>query len=318
MRNCTLTPSNVLGASPAWQPPAVELTKVHFIALAPVSWGDGFMRDVSILSLETRCGKIGLGCAYTSAHKLQAAWTQFEPQIQWQALNPNQTKAWVNTAATLPENQGFDGHGADTIPALSAINIALWDLLGQCLAQPISTLIGPAHWQTLPAYASLTLPYDLGGPGETFKQILLDALAQGFKAIKLFLPKFGYRTTHKTATEWATLEENYLVTAREILGKDFTLMLDTFGSAQDWPDNVTWATHISRILASQNYLWFEEPLSPKNTRGYASLRNAHGPKISGGEFLTDPAAFAHWATDKMVDILQPDCTISGGHRCSGN
>lgn len=295
-----------------WQKPAVEIKQVKFIALAPVSWGDGFMRDVSILALQTACGKIGLGSAYTSANKLQTVWAQYKDHIHWHALNPAQTEDWVKTAAKLPENKGFDGTGPDTIPGLSAINIALWDLLGQCLAQPLSNLIGTAYWKSLPAYASLELDYDLTGPDKKLEQNLTQAMDRGFNAIKLYLPRFGYHTADKPAAAWQALEESYLRTARQIVGPDITLMLDTFGSAVDWPNDTSWAEHIRNVLAEEKYLWFEEPLSPENTEGHLALKSTSGPKISGGEFFTDPDNFKYWAEHQVVDILQPDCTISGG------
>lgn len=323
-----------------WTPPSIALSQVQFIGLAPVSWGDGFLRDVSLLVLHTTCGKIGMGSAYTSTEKLRAAWHDYKPLINWAALNPAQTQPWVETAARLPENQGFDGKGPDVIPALSAINIALWDLLGHCLNQPIAQLIGGQQWPSLPAYASLEVDYELEGPTDNLTTQLTQAMAKGFRAIKLYLPRFGYRDERLSPAQWLALEEAYLTQARAIVGDNTQLMLDTFGSALDWPDDAQWAEQIFTCLARNNYVWFEEPLSPTNTLGHKRLRavaesniastynsntknsdvarpkadteQGNTLKLSGGEFFTDPAQFDHWINENLVDILQPDCTIAGG------
>jgi L-alanine-DL-glutamate epimerase-like enolase superfamily enzyme len=89
-------------------------------------------------------------------------------------------------------------------------------------------------------------------------------------------------------------------------------MLDTFGSAGDWPNDEAWAQRICKILVDQQYLWFEEPLSPNNIRGHQDLSASEDIRISGGEFFTEPSRFTQWAKTGVVDILQPDCTIAGG------
>jgi L-alanine-DL-glutamate epimerase-like enolase superfamily enzyme len=144
----------------------------------------------------------------------------FSPLINWYTLNPEQTVAWVSEAAQLPENRGFDGEGPDIIPGLSAINIALWDLLGHCLHQPLCRLINKNNQcrSSLPAYASLELEYTLSGPSDKLKEHLTKTCEKGFTAIKLYLPRFGYRTEKLTTQQWDELEASYLIQAREIVG----------------------------------------------------------------------------------------------------
>jgi len=309
---------NVLEQTPrpfnAFPQKAVALERAYCIALAPVSWGDGFMRDVSILALKTSCGKLALGSAYTHANKLKAAWDHYAPLIDFSHINPNQTLEWVRAVNQANANHGFiqDEKGEDVVPALSAINIALWDLLGQCLNQPLCQLIGGHNHANLKAYASLEIDYDTNGPQRDFELKLYQMLEQGFRAIKLYLPRFGYQTSELSSAQWQHLEAQYISQARAIVGPNIDLMLDTFGSAHDWPDDLAWAERLKSLLTEYNYVWFEEPLSPNNRDGFKQLKQQKGCKITGGEFFTRMKDFNNWCEHQLVDIIQPDCTIAGG------
>ena len=189
----------------------------------------------------------------------------------------------------------FGGKGA-VIGAISAIDIALWDILGQSAGMPVWRLLGGAFRDRVQVYA--TGFYRISGHGEA-KRLAEEAVqraSEGFDAMKI---KLGFGIED----DLAVMKE----IRRAIDGKNITLMIDTnhgYGYAD--------ALRLGRALADYNLRWYEEPVAPDDLDGYRALRAALGIPIAGGENEYTGYGFKALAQAQAIDIAQPDIAAAGG------
>jgi D-galactarolactone cycloisomerase len=181
------------------------------------------------------------------------------------------------------------------IEALSAVDIALWDLKGRCLGLPVHRLMGGPLRSRVEAYA--TGFYRKRG-GDAAAYLIDEAhqrAAEGFGAIKL---KLGFGVG----------EDVRLCRAiRKAVGEKITIMVDA-NHAYD----ATAAIGVGRQIEELDIAWFEEPVPPEDLQGYRELKSALRIPIAGGE-----AEFTRWGfrpliVERAVDILQPDVCAAGG------
>lgn len=191
------------------------------------------------------------------------------------------------------------GRGGAMTHAISAINLALWDLTGKALEQPLHKLLGGAHRRAVPAYASI-----LFHPVETLGARVEQARAAGFRFLKIGWEPF----LHGSLADDAAL----IKTARAAAGDGMTLLIDAGGSQPFWKVRLKDALERARMLADYGVYWFEEPLCPDDLDGYARLADLSPVKIAHGEVLTRRQAFVPYFTRRAMDIVQPDVAKVGG------
>jgi L-alanine-DL-glutamate epimerase-like enolase superfamily enzyme len=181
-----------------------------------------------------------------------------------------------------------------TIAAISAVDIALWDILGKSLGQPVWRLLGGRKLERMPAYAS-------GGwaPAETIGEQLQSYIAiGGFKAVKMRVGAMD-GPPHVSAAR--------VRAARTALGPDVDLMVDAHGTY-----TVADARRFMNMVADCNLAWFEEPVIADDKAGMAELRAAGIVPISTGESEATRYAFRDLAVLWAADIFQPDPAFCGG------
>jgi D-galactarolactone cycloisomerase len=185
------------------------------------------------------------------------------------------------------------GRRGITVSAISGIDIALWDLLGQSLGQPVWQLLGGRFRDRIPAYASGGWA-PVGGVGKELRRYV----ERGHRAVKM---RVGLqdRSVEDSA---ARVRE-----ARESLGPDVGLMVDAHGT---W--SVREAQRFARKVAECDLAWLEEPVSPDNPMGQAEVRAATDIPIASGESEQTRFAFRDLIEARAVDMLQPDVAIAGG------
>jgi L-alanine-DL-glutamate epimerase-like enolase superfamily enzyme len=191
------------------------------------------------------------------------------------------------------------GRGGSLTHAISGVDIALWDLLGQATGQPVGRLLGGRYRERVRPYASLLMDE----PGRLAEHLLL-IKAQGFRAFKMGWGPFG-RVSH-------ALDEAIVRAAREAVGPECALMVDAGGSDAFWRNGYKWALRAAEMLASYDVAWFEEPLRPDALDDYVLLRRSAPLPIAGGEVLTRRQAFQPFLAAGAFDIVQPDVTKVGG------
>lgn len=273
--------------------------RVHRLVGATVDggWPEGHRPDDdlhALVEVVSDAGLSGWGSVFTSHALTQAAVDFLRPQWRGEsALEPERVSEKLRQASF------WQGRGGTVEHAISGIDIALWDLLGQACQQPVGRLLGGSYRQRIKPYASL-----LFDEPERLRESLLATIARGFRAIKLGWRPFGRRSS--------AFDEVLVRTARETVGGTVELFVDAGGSEEFWPHGFKWALRTAQMLADYEVGWFEEPLAPDDLEGYIELRRAAPLPIAGGEVLTRRQAFAPWIERRALDIVQPDSTKCGG------
>lgn len=193
----------------------------------------------------------------------------------------------------------WHGRGGAMTHAISAVNIALWDLSGKALGQPVSVLLGGSHRTRIPVYGSI-----LFHPVESLSERIEEMLGRNFRAIKLGWDPFGQQPLAE--------DEKLVRTARSAAGDTTDILIDAGGSNPHWPLRFKDALERARMLADYGVYWFEEPLPPDDIEGYARLTELSPVKIAHGEVLTRRQSFLPYFQRRAMDIVQPDSTKVGG------
>ncbi len=260
-------------------------------------WGAELRPDDDVhtlVAVVTDAGLVGYGSAFTNSGLVKAALKVLEPLYTGaSALEPERV------SETLHQNTFWMGRGGSITHAISAIDIALWDILGQATGQSVGRLLGGCYRSRVKPYASLLMKEP-----DALADDLAPLLEQGFRAFKIGWGPFG--------RVGFDLDERIVARARETIGTDSELMVDAGGSDAFWPNGYKWALRTAEMLFEHDVEWFEEPLSPDSLDDYVQLRRHAKVKIAGGEVLTRRQAFLPWLQARAFDIVQPDVTKVGG------
>ena len=254
----------------------------------------GVEQTRTLVEVTTDAGLTSLGSVYTSAPLVAAALELLRPLYEGaSAIDP------AATSEKLHQNTFWQGRGGSVTHAISGIDMALWDLLGQATGQPIHRLLGGKLRDRIKPYASMLMEAP-----DRMADKLLAAHARGFRAFKMGWGPFG---RHNASTDEAIVRAS-----RDAIGADCELMVDAGGSDALWPHGYKWALNTSRMLKDYDVAWFEEPLRPDDIDGYVELTRQSPVPIAAGEVLTRRQSFLPWIERRAVDYLQPDVTKVGG------
>lgn len=181
-----------------------------------------------------------------------------------------------------------------SVAAISAVDIALWDILGKSLNVPVWQLLGGRKADRLPAYAS-------GGwesAGMIGEQLNSYIASGGFRAVKM---RVG-------AMDGAPLVSALRVrAARQALGPAIELMVDAHGTY-----TVAEAKRFLQLVGDCDLAWFEEPVIADDKPGMAEVRASGNVPIATGESEATRFAFRDLAMLRSADIFQPDPAFCGG------
>ncbi|MBD03649.1 MAG: hypothetical protein CME24_04805 [Gemmatimonadetes bacterium] len=187
-------------------------------------------------------------------------------------------------------------HGWGNIAAISAVDIALWDLRGKALELPIYQLLGGASRHRIPAYASGLFRRERADNTAALVDEAQGYADAGFGAIKMKVGQgIGYDTTNVGAI-------------RQAIGKDILFAVDA-----NCGYDVGTAIAVGRRLAEHDLYWFEEPVGANDVAGNIEVRQALSSlPIAGGEQLQGLTAFRDMISQRAFDIVQPNLSIAGG------
>lgn len=181
------------------------------------------------------------------------------------------------------------GTGGLTSYAISAVDVALWDLKGKLLDRPVYELLGGPQKEKIFCYAT-------GFDTEWY-------LEMGFKATKLFAP-------YGPQDGLAGLNKNVELVARtrELVGDDVELMLDCWMT----PDE-EYAVRLAELCRPYRLKWIEEYVAPDQFEAYQAVRSRiPWQTLATGEHWYLPTTFSMAANHRWVDIFQPDILWGGG------
>jgi len=183
----------------------------------------------------------------------------------------------------------FYGRRGAVIEVISGIDLALWDLIGKALGQPVYNLIGGKTKDRIPVYVT-------GNLTERHLQ-------EGFRDVKLALPH-GPGDGNKGLQKNVELVEK----TRKLIGPNGDIMLDCY-MALDVPYTIA----LAKAVSEYKVLWIEEPVPPDQIDSYRRIKDAVPDiLITGGEHEYTRYGFRELIEKKAVDILQPDIYRAGG------
>lgn len=258
-------------------------------------WGD----DAVIVKVYTDNGLVGVGESDSSPTAIKAmieAPESHESSCGLKKLivgeNPLEIqKLWDKMYAC----SNYIGRRGLGIHAMSAVDIALWDIASQYYQVPIYVLLGGKYRDKIPAYGTF-IPADT--PEEN-REIVRSLKAQGFKSLKFGGGILG---------DDPDMDETLIAAIRDEAGEDFTLQIDL---ACKWRTYGASAPMFKR-LEKYHLNWIEEPVMPDDYNAYSRLGALGITKVAGGEGLTTRHEFDSFIRLAQPDIVQPDITRCGG------
>lgn len=195
----------------------------------------------------------------------------------------------------------YYGRRGVAIQAISAIDIALWDICGKFYGQPVHILLGGKWREKVRAYAStLFRP-----TAEAMKEAARGYVEQGFTAVKFGWGVFGKGVLREDRRRDVKLVE----AARLALGEERDLLVDTGWFVERTPKE---AIQVVRAIEEFEPFLVEELLHPEDYDGYRQVANAVETRIACGEQESTEWGFAQLIERGGVDVVQPDLTRCGG------
>ena len=182
--------------------------------------------------------------------------------------------------------------------AISAVDIALWDILGKSAKQPVYRLLGGRTKPRIPVYASRLYSVELSELAAEAKRYK----AEGYKAMKL---RFGWGPSDGAAGMQRNL--NLVRTVRETVGDGIDVMADAY---MGW--TLDYAKRMLPLLSPFHLRWLEEPVIPDDVHGYAELKSYGCIPIAGGEHEFTAYGFRDLLEARALDYIQFDTNRVGG------
>lgn len=227
-------------------------------------------------------GEVGIGWSYGSEGAVAVATSTLRDVVV--GSDACAVRAANRAMVDRVRNLGAGGVAAQ---AIAAVDIAMWDLKGHLLDQPVAVLLDSAH-RAVPVYGSggfvtddrVRLQQQLGGWAR-----------DGLRAVKMKVGTPGNR--------------DRLMWAREAIGPDVALMIDANGAFQ--PKT---ALAFASAAAEHGVVWFEEPVSSDDLHGLRLVREQGPPgmEIAAGEYGWRPVQLRRMLEAGAVDVLQIDAT----------
>lgn len=264
----------------------------------PFAFSQGWVgrRSATLVEVATDSGLTGWGEAFAQGlEPPQIAAAVIEHALRPLVLGANPLDIEVLWHRMYHQTRDY-GRKGSVIAAISAVDIALWDLAGKHYGEPVHRLLGGAFRDRVQPYA--TGFYRLRGQGEA-PRLADEALAHFEAGFRLMKVKLGYGVDDDIAVIRAV--------ARAIEGRGVTLMVDTnhaYGRAE--------ALRLGYVLDELDLRWYEEPVAPEDIDGYCELRARLRTPIAGGENEHTLHGFRELLGRHAVDIAQPDVGSCGG------
>ncbi|WP_292123107.1 galactonate dehydratase [Mesorhizobium sp.] len=215
----------------------------------------------------------------------------------------------IEQAVRILKKHSFWRLGVIGMSAVSGIELALWDIFGKWLDQPVWRLLGGKVRDRVKVYTHLGLG-DMRAVYETLDaeplvQRASEVVARGYRALKaVFIPYSHYHAPLVEVDKVGRLME----ALRKAVGPEVEIMVDFHGR----PASASTALAYIDVLAPYRPMFIEEPLPPGETGALAQLAAKSRVPIATGERLVDRPEFDDLFRARAVDIVQPDICHCGG------
>ena len=269
-------------------------------------------RNTLLVQVHTDAGITGLGEAAAYGGMLESTEAIILNDLRQTVLgqDPFKVEKIWQMMATRAHQRGRRGM---LMMAISGIDIALWDIIGQATQTPLYRLLG-GYRDTLDAYASAGF-YALGKDVNALAEEAAGYVARGFRYLKIKVgrnPEVLLNPLHNMQAEayaTASLEEDVerVRAVRAAIGPQVKLAIDANNA---WTPSV--ALRFMREVERFAIQWLEEPVATDDIDGSALVAHQLDTPVSGYETETGLPGFRELITRHAVDIVQPDVIWTGG------
>jgi len=174
---------------------------------------------------------------------------------------------------------------------IGAVDVALWDLAGKAIGQPIHRLLG-TYRESIPAYASSAV---LASP-EAYAEEAVRHRDAGWAAYKIHPP-----------TRWRE-DIKVCQAVRKAVGDDYTIMLDS-----TWSYDFPAAVRVGLAAQELGFHWYEDPLADQDIYNYVKLKQKLSIPILATEYpIAGYESYAPWIMLQATDFLRGDVAVKGG------
>jgi len=268
----------------------------------------GQFPDLIFVQVHTETGLIGLGETWYGASTVESAiHDHFGPLLI--GRDPAEIERHWQTMFRLSDHAGY---GGAELRAISALDVALWDIKGQVLQLPIFEILGGGTrhrikvYNTLGVFCDITEGYDVWKDPVEVAQSLLD---EGITGMKMSPTDFIARETDgqilfKDDLDWVLRP---LREIRDKLGMAIEVANDAHAK---W--NLPTALRIVREMEPLRPMWHEELISPLNEEAHVRLQDATSTPIAAAERLMTRYQHRRFIESPAARITMPDLTWTGG------
>ena len=247
-------------------------------------------RKICIVKIICDNGIVGWGEAYGPATVVKESVNYIKQNII--GMNPLDSDVIWSTLFRRVHDYGRSGV---FVSAISAIDIALWDIKGKYHKLPVSTLLGGSYREKIRPYATGLYFSDSKTLTDDLCNEAMEYVNEGFKSIKM---KVGLNIKS---------DVNNVKAVRNTIGPDIELMIDS-NHAYSYDE----ALKLSKKLEDQDIKWFEEPLSPEFYDQYSDFKSKSLIPVAAGECEYLRYGFQKLLDKNCIDFLQMDICSCGG------
>ena len=261
----------------------------------PATWASVML----LVKVETSDGLVGYGEAVPTLRAEPMLHTIEEIGRIYTGLDPSEVE---RNRVEWEKNDFYMHSSFESTSAYSAVDIALWDLIGKSLGAPVHRLMGGLYRERIPVYANGWYS-DCRTPDDFAKKADM-TVKMGYRALK-FDP-FGeyYDRIDKNGLKSSS---EIVRAVRESVGNGVELMIEHHGRF-----NSKSAIMIADEIGQYDPLFMEEPVHPNDLMGLRNYRNRADVRIALGERIISKEQAMEYLYEGLVDILQPDiCNIGG-------
>jgi L-alanine-DL-glutamate epimerase-like enolase superfamily enzyme len=251
-------------------------------------------REFVLVWVHDDAGRVGVGYTYAGTVGGRLVRDAVIDVLQLQLLNKPADLIEQHWNAMYQDTLLIGRRGA-VLRAISAVDIALWDLLGQQTGLPLYRLLGGCR-DTVPAYASGGYYRD-EDPVAAVTAEMERYVELGFSDVKI-----------KVGGASLEVDVQRVRAARDVIGPLRRLALDANNAYRNLPE----AVRAARAFQPFEPWWFEEPLSPDNVAGHAELARQIDIPVATGEIHQTRWDFRDLLERRAAAILQPDAGVLGG------